>query len=92
MCAVFAAAAVVECLKEGAAGAGQGRYGQGAHGPRGRAPAQEAAHTEGNTESRVSEVSMKELNDLGHEPPQSAQQRLKVGRSPSVFVSPFCCS
>lgn len=58
----------------------------------GRAPAQEAAHTEGGTESCVSKVLIKELNDFGHKSPQITQQCLEVVRSPSMFVSPFCCS
>lgn len=42
--------------------------------------------------SAVSEVDMEELNDFGHELPRITQQCLEVVRSPSVFVSPFCCS
>lgn len=42
----------------------------------------------------MSAVVIEELNDttLGREPPQIAQRRLKVVRSPDMFVSPFCCS
>lgn len=91
MCGVFAAPAVVGAPE------GRGSWGRAGMagvptGRGGRAPAQEAAHAEGGTESCVPEVVIKELNDFGHESPQTTQWCLEAVRSPNMFVSPFCCS
>lgn len=83
MCCVCSSSGVSEGW--GKAGLARVPYqGQG-----GRAPAQEAAHTKGDMEPKVH---MEELNGFGHQPAHITQQHLVGVRSPSVFVSPFCCS
>lgn len=80
----------LEHLKDGAAGAGQVWP---------ECPRVEVAVlplrrqlTPRGAQSCVSKVLIKELNDFGHKSPQITQQCLEVVRSPSMFVSPFCCS